>query len=65
MDSETRNLVIAVVIATILCLMGAFVFDHSQLGHSLEIISLFLSILIVGLAMGNMMNTPSPTPGKK
>ena len=46
--------------AVILWLLGGFVF-----GHVLGIICVFLSIVIVGLATGNMMNTPEPTSGKK
>jgi hypothetical protein len=60
MDSKTRTLVISIFIAVILWLLGGFVF-----GHALGIVCVFLSILIVGLATGNMMNTPGPTSGKK
>lgn len=60
MDSKTLTLVISVVIAVILWLLGGFVF-----GHTLGIICVFLSIVIVGLATGNMMNTPSPTAEKR
>ncbi len=60
MDSKTRTLIIAVIMAVILWLLGGFVF-----GHVLGIICVFLSIVIVGLATGNMMNTPEPTSGKK
>ena len=60
MDSKARTLVISVIIAAILLVLGAFVF-----GHTLGIITVFLSILIVGLASGNMMDTPCQTSGKK
>jgi hypothetical protein len=60
MDSKTRMLVLSVIIAMILWLLGGFVF-----GHTLGIICVFLSIVIVGLATGNMMNTPGPTSDKK
>jgi hypothetical protein len=60
MDSKTLTLVISVVIAVVLWLLGGFVF-----GHALGIVCVFLSIVIVGLATGNMMNTPSPTSEKK
>jgi hypothetical protein len=53
-------LVLSVIIAMILWLLGGFVF-----GHTLGIICVFLSIVIVGLATGNMMNTPGPTSDKK
>ena len=60
MDSKTRTLVLSVVIAVILWLLGGFV-----VGHVFGIICVFLSIVIVGLATGNMMDTPSPTSDKK
>jgi hypothetical protein len=60
MDSKTRLLILSVIIAVILWLLGGFVF-----GHVLGIICVFLSIVIVGLATGNMMDTPEPTSGKK
>jgi hypothetical protein len=60
MDSKTRMLVLSVIIAVILWLLGGFVF-----GHTLGIICVFLSIVIVGLATGNMMNTPGSTSDKK
>lgn len=60
MDSKIRTLVISIIVAVILWLLGGFV-----LGHVLGIICVFLSIVIVGLATGNMMDTPEPTSGKK
>lgn len=60
MDSKTRLLILSVIIAVILWLLGGFVF-----GHVLGIICVFLSIVIVGLATGNMMDTPEPTSGNK
>ena len=60
MDSKTRTLILSVIVAAILLLLGGFVF-----GHTLGIITVFLSILIVGLASGNMMDTPCQTSGKK
>ncbi|MGA9665350.1 MAG: hypothetical protein WBQ69_02745 [Gallionella sp.] len=59
MDSKTSTLVLSVVVAVILWLLGGFVF-----GHTLGIICVFLSIVVVGLAAGNMMNTPEPVHGK-
>jgi hypothetical protein len=55
MDSKTKTLVLSVVVAIILWLLGGFV-----VGHTLGIICVFLSIVFVGLAAGNMMNTPEP-----
>jgi len=57
MDSKVRLLVLSVIIAVILWLLGGFVFSH-QFG----IISVFLSIAIVGLAAGNLMNSPERSP---
>lgn len=59
MDSKVRTLVISVVMAVILWLLGGFVF-----GHTLGIICVFLSIVLVGLAAGSLMDTPEPTGGK-
>lgn len=60
MDSKTRLLILSVIIAVILWLLGGFV-----VGHTLGIIFVFLSIFIVGLAAGNMMDTPEPMSGNK
>jgi hypothetical protein len=60
MDSKIRTLVISVVIAVILMLLGGFV-----VGHTLGIICVFLSIVVVGLAAGSLMDTPEPTSGRK
>jgi hypothetical protein len=60
MDSKTRLLVLSVIIAVILWLLGGFV-----VGHALGIVFVFLSVVIVGLATGNLMNTPCPTSDKK
>jgi len=55
MDSKVRNLVLSVVAAVVLWLLGGFVFNHT-----LGIICVFLSIVVVGLATGSMMDTPEP-----
>jgi hypothetical protein len=60
MDSKIRTLVISVVVAVILWLLGGFV-----VGQTLGIIFVFLSIVVVGLAAGNLMDTPEPTSGSK
>ncbi len=60
MDSKTRTLILSIMMAVVLWLLGGFVF-----GHALGIVCVFLSIVIVGLASGNMMDTPCPTSGKK
>ena len=56
MDAKIRLLVLSVIISVILWLLGGFVFTHT-----FGIISVFLSIAIVGLAAGNLMNTPEPS----
>jgi hypothetical protein len=60
MDSKTRLLILSVIMAVTLWLLGGFVF-----GHTFGIISVFLSIVLVGLAAGNFMDTPGPTSGSK
>jgi len=56
MDSKTRTLVLTVFISMILWLLGGFV-----VGHALGMTFVFLSIVLVGWATGNMMDTPEPT----
>lgn len=60
MDPKIRTVILSVIIATILWLLGGFVFNHT-----LGIICVFLSIVIVGLAVGDMMDTPCEISGKK
>lgn len=57
MDSKTGILVLAVVAAVVLWLLGGFVVNNV-----LGIIFVMLGIIIIGLAGGNIMNTPTPTP---
>jgi ABC-type protease/lipase transport system fused ATPase/permease subunit len=56
MDSKVGLLVLAVFTAVVLWLLGGFVF-----GHALGMICVFASIVVVGLAAGNLMNTPEPS----
>ena len=58
MDSKTRTLVLSVAVSVVLWLMGGFVFNHT-----LGIICVFVSIALIGLAAGNMMNTPELSHG--
>lgn len=60
MDSKTRTLVLSVIVAAILWLLGGFVFNHA-----LGIVCVFVGITIVGLALGNVMDTPEPTQDSK
>ena len=60
MDSKTRTLVLSVIVASILWLLGGFVFNHA-----FGIVCVFVGITIVGLATGNIMDTPEPMGHKK
>jgi hypothetical protein len=60
MDSKTRTLILTIIISVILWLLGGFVFNHV-----LGIICVFLSIVILGLATGSLMDTPCPTSSDK
>jgi len=60
MDTKIRTLILSVAVAIVLWVLGGFV-----VGHSLGIICVFLSIVVVGLAAGNLMDTPEPTHGDK
>ena len=55
MDSKTRTLVLSVIVASIWWLLGGFVFNHA-----IGMICVFVGITIVGLATGNIMDTPEP-----
>jgi hypothetical protein len=55
MDSKVGALVLSVIASVILWLLGGFV-----VGHWVGIICVFLSIVFVGLAAGNLMNTAEP-----
>ena len=55
MDPKIRNLMLAVVAAIILWLLGGLVVNNV-----LGIIFVMLGIVLVGLAGGNVMNTPEP-----
>jgi len=59
MDSKTRTLILTVVISVVLWLLGGFV-----LSHTLGIICVFVSITIIGLAAGDLMNTPELKHGE-
>lgn len=65
MDPKIRLLVVSVIISVILWLVGGFAFGHSQAAHTFGIISVFVSICLVGYAAGNLMNTPELPHGGK
>ena len=55
MGPKTRTLVLAIIVSTVLWLLGGFV-----VGHTLGMIFVVISITLVGLAAGNIMNSPEP-----
>jgi hypothetical protein len=55
MDSKTRTLILSIIVATVLWLLGGFVFNHA-----LGMVCVFIGITIVGLATGSIMDTPEP-----
>ena len=59
MNSKTRTLVIAIVASVILWLLGGFVF-----GKAIGMIFVIVGITLVGLAAGNIMNSPEPVQKK-
>ena len=59
MDSKMRTLVIAIVAAVALWLLGGFVF-----GKAIGMIFVIIGIGLVGMAAGNIMNSPEPTQKK-
>jgi hypothetical protein len=58
MDSKLRTLYMSVIASVVLWLLGGFV-----LGRELGIICVFISIVLIGLAAGNVMNTPEKPHG--
>ena len=59
MNSKTRTLLIAIFAAVVLWLMGGFVF-----GKAVGMICVIIGISLVGLAGGNIMNSPEPAHKK-
>lgn len=59
MNSKTRTLIIAIFAAVVLWLLGGFVF-----GKSVGMICVIIGITLIGLAAGNIMNTPEPSQKK-
>lgn len=55
MNPKTRTLVISIFAAVVLWLLGGFVF-----GKSVGMICVIVGISLVGLAAGNIMNSPEP-----
>lgn len=59
MDSKIRTLIIAIVASVALWLLGGFVF-----GKSIGMIFVIVGITLVGLAAGNIMDSPEPSQKK-
>ncbi len=55
MNSRMNLLWMAVIAATVLWLIGGFVF-----GKAVGMVCVLIGITIVGLAAGNVMNSPAP-----
>ena len=55
MNSKMRTLVIALIAAMVLWIVGGFVFCKA-----VGMICVIIGIAIVGLAAGNVMNSPDP-----
>ena len=55
MDPKTRTLVLAIIAAVALWLVGGFVFNMY-----IGMICVIAGITLVGLAAGNIMNSPEP-----
>jgi hypothetical protein len=55
MDSKIGTLVMTIIVAAILWLVGGFVF-----GKAVGMVCVIIGITIVGLAAGNIMNSPAP-----
>lgn len=59
MDSKVRTLVMAIIAAVILWLLGGFV-----LNKELGMVCVIVGIALIGLAAGNIMNSPEPSHKK-
>jgi hypothetical protein len=55
MRSKINTLIMAIIAAVVLWLIGGFVF-----GKAVGMICVLIGITIVGLAAGNIMNSPAP-----
>jgi uncharacterized membrane protein YdjX (TVP38/TMEM64 family) len=55
MRSKINTLIMAIIAAVVLWLIGGFVF-----GKAVGMVCVLIGITIVGLAAGNIMNSPAP-----
>lgn len=55
MNSKINTLIMTIIAAIVLWLIGGFVF-----GKAVGMVCVLIGITIVGLAAGNVMNSPAP-----
>ncbi len=55
MNAKLNTLVMSIIAAIVLWLIGGFVF-----GKAVGMVCVLIGITLVGLAAGNVMNSPSP-----
>ncbi len=55
MNSKINTLIMSIIAAVVLWLIGGFVF-----GKAVGMICVLIGITLVGLAAGNVMNSPAP-----
>ncbi len=55
MNSKLNTLVMSIIAAIVLWLIGGFVF-----GKAVGMVCVLIGITLVGLAAGNVMNSPAP-----
>lgn len=55
MNSKMNTLIMSIIAAVVLWLIGGFVF-----GKAVGMVCVLIGITIVGLAAGNVMNSPAP-----
>lgn len=55
MNSKTNSLIMTIIAAVVLWLIGGFVF-----GKAVGMACVLIGITLVGLAAGNVMNSPAP-----
>ncbi len=55
MNSKINTLIMSVIAAIVLWLIGGFVF-----GKAVGMVCVLIGITLVGLAAGNVMNSPAP-----
>jgi hypothetical protein len=60
MDYKYRRLILASVLAAVLWLLGGLLFNMA-----VGMVCVLAGIFIVGWAAGDIMNSPSPTPGQQ